>query len=187
MQEMDPWVGKIPWRKKCQPTSVFFPGKPHGWRSLVGYSPRGLKRVGHDLVTKPQGRNILPHVIIARLVSFTLTDTCLHVYVLFPVSFENQVQISQLHPYIIQPVFPKNKDVFCRATASHWRKINSNPLTSLNVQSQVQLFSVIPKMCFVAYVSQARIQSSCIYGTWFYVSLVLLNLGHSPNFSFFFF
>ena len=35
----DPWVGKISWRRKWQPTSVFLPGKFHGWRSLVGYSP----------------------------------------------------------------------------------------------------------------------------------------------------
>ena len=27
----DPWVGKIPWRKKWQPTPVFLPGKFHGW------------------------------------------------------------------------------------------------------------------------------------------------------------
>ena len=39
----DPWVGKIPWRRKWQPTSVFLPGEFHGPRSLVGYSPRGLK------------------------------------------------------------------------------------------------------------------------------------------------
>ena len=35
----DPWVGKIPWRKKWQPTPVFLPEKFHGRRSLVGYSP----------------------------------------------------------------------------------------------------------------------------------------------------
>ena len=35
----DPWVGKIPWRRKWQPTPVFLPGKSHGQRSLVGYSP----------------------------------------------------------------------------------------------------------------------------------------------------
>ena len=35
----DPWVGKIPWRRKWQPTLVLLPGKSHGWRSLVGYSP----------------------------------------------------------------------------------------------------------------------------------------------------
>ena len=35
----DPWVGKIPWRKKWQSTPVFLPGKSHGQRSLVGCSP----------------------------------------------------------------------------------------------------------------------------------------------------
>ena len=29
----DPWVGKIPWRRKRQPAPAFFPGKPHGQRS----------------------------------------------------------------------------------------------------------------------------------------------------------
>ena len=29
------WVRKIPWRKKWQPTPVFFPGKLHGQRSLA--------------------------------------------------------------------------------------------------------------------------------------------------------
>ena len=37
----DPWVGKIPWRRAWQPTSVFLPGESHGQRSLAGYSPRG--------------------------------------------------------------------------------------------------------------------------------------------------
>ena len=35
----DPWVGKIPWRRAWQPTPVVLPGKPHGQRSLAGYSP----------------------------------------------------------------------------------------------------------------------------------------------------
>ena len=35
----DPWVGKISWRRKWQPTPVFLTGEFHGWRSLVGYSP----------------------------------------------------------------------------------------------------------------------------------------------------
>ena len=37
----DPWAGKIPWRRKWQPTPVLLPGKFHGLRSLVGYSPWG--------------------------------------------------------------------------------------------------------------------------------------------------
>ena len=39
----DPWVGKLPWRSKWQPTPVFLPGEFHGWRSLVGYSSWGHK------------------------------------------------------------------------------------------------------------------------------------------------
>ena len=35
----DPWVGKIPRRKKWQATPVRLPGESHGQRSLVGYSP----------------------------------------------------------------------------------------------------------------------------------------------------
>ena len=38
-----PWVGKIPWRRKWQPTPVFLPGESHGQRSLAGYSPWGHK------------------------------------------------------------------------------------------------------------------------------------------------
>ena len=41
----DPWVRKIPWRRKWQPTPVFLPGKSCGERSLAGYSPRGLKKL----------------------------------------------------------------------------------------------------------------------------------------------
>ena len=32
--EFNPWVGKIPWRGKWQPTLVSLPGKSHGQRSL---------------------------------------------------------------------------------------------------------------------------------------------------------
>ena len=35
----DPWVRKICWRRKWQPTPVFLPRKFHVHRSLVGYSP----------------------------------------------------------------------------------------------------------------------------------------------------
>ena len=39
----DPWVRKILWRRKWQPTPVLLPGKSQGRRSLVGYSPWGHK------------------------------------------------------------------------------------------------------------------------------------------------
>ena len=41
----NPWVGKISWRRKWQPTPVFLHGKSHGRKSLVGYSPWGCKEL----------------------------------------------------------------------------------------------------------------------------------------------
>ena len=41
--EFHPWVRKIAWRRKWQPTPVFLPGESHGQRSLAGYSPWGRK------------------------------------------------------------------------------------------------------------------------------------------------
>ena len=46
------WIRKISWGRKRQPTPVFLPGQLHGQRSLVGYSPWGLQRVRHNLVTE---------------------------------------------------------------------------------------------------------------------------------------
>ena len=40
---LDPWVGKILWRRKWQPIPILLPGKFHGWRSLVSYSQWGRK------------------------------------------------------------------------------------------------------------------------------------------------
>ena len=50
MQEMqqtwvDPWVGKIPWRRAWQSTPIFLPERFHGQRSLVGYSLWGCKEL----------------------------------------------------------------------------------------------------------------------------------------------
>ena len=42
----DSWVGKIPWRRKWLLTPVFLPGKSHGHRSTVGYSPWVTKELG---------------------------------------------------------------------------------------------------------------------------------------------
>ena len=40
-----PWVGKIPWRRKGQPTPVFLPGEVHGQRSLASYNPWSCKEL----------------------------------------------------------------------------------------------------------------------------------------------
>ena len=53
---VDPRVGKIPWRRKWQPTPVPLPRKCHGWRTLVGYSPRG--RNESDMTERPHSLTI---------------------------------------------------------------------------------------------------------------------------------
>ena len=40
----EPWVRKILWRRKWQPTPVFLPGKSYGQRNLVAYSSWGHKQ-----------------------------------------------------------------------------------------------------------------------------------------------
>ena len=44
MKRFDPWVRKILWRRKWQPTPVFLPGKSHGQRRLVGYIIHGVAK-----------------------------------------------------------------------------------------------------------------------------------------------
>ena len=39
----DPWIRKISWGRKWQPTPVFLLGKSQGQRDLVGYNPWGDK------------------------------------------------------------------------------------------------------------------------------------------------
>jgi len=50
-QGFNPWVGKIPWSRKWQPTPVFLPGEPHGQRNLAGFSPWGHKESDTTEVT----------------------------------------------------------------------------------------------------------------------------------------
>ena len=59
--EFNPWVGKIPGRRKWQPTLVLLPRKPHGQRSLMGYTPWGCKKAGHDLATQQQQHTDIIH------------------------------------------------------------------------------------------------------------------------------
>ena len=67
----DPWVRKIPWRRRWQPIPIFLPGKSHGQRSLLGYSPRG-HRVRHDLATKPQLNTNEIYFLIQKKVQWSM-------------------------------------------------------------------------------------------------------------------
>ena len=75
---LDPWVGKITWRRKWQPTPVFFPGQSHGQRSLVGYGSWGHKEsdttehmCAHTHTHTHVHTRVLTHMCAHR-------DTCVH-------------------------------------------------------------------------------------------------------------
>ena len=58
-------VGKIPWRRKWQPTLVFLPGKSHRQRSLAVYSPWGHRESDTTEHT---------HTILYSLTAVSLTN-----------------------------------------------------------------------------------------------------------------
>ena len=68
--------------RKWQPTPVFLPGKSHGWRSLVGYSP-WLQRVRHDRATSlsPDILNMkCPWAKVSKLLLWEMATSWQHVF-----------------------------------------------------------------------------------------------------------
>ena len=43
--EFNTWIGKIPWRRKWQPTPLFLFEKSHGQKNLESYAFKKLQRV----------------------------------------------------------------------------------------------------------------------------------------------
>ena len=64
-----PWVGKIPWRRKWQPTPVFLPENFQGQRSLAGYSPWDHKESDTN---KQEYDLMLPRIQLQRGLKFLL-------------------------------------------------------------------------------------------------------------------
>ena len=80
----DPWVRKISWNRKWQPTPVFLPGRFRGQRCLTGYSPWGGKESD---MTEHVGTHVRAH---------THTHTHTHTFYL---------PNPRLHPFFQVPAF----------------------------------------------------------------------------------
>ena len=53
--ELDPWIGKIPWKKAWQPTPIFLPGESHGQKILgIKKSQTRLVRLGMHVWGPPE-------------------------------------------------------------------------------------------------------------------------------------
>ena len=92
----DPWVEKIPWRRKWQPTVVSLTEKFRGQRSPVGYSPWGRRRAGHNLVMKRQYTYTHTHTTynwIALLYSWNLRYIENQLYFNYKIKLKNKVWV----------------------------------------------------------------------------------------------
>ena len=88
----------MPWRRKWQPTPVFLPGKSHGWRSLVGYSPWGRKE--SDMTKRLHFHFHSIYSYYKTLVMFLmLCDTSLSLAY-------SSFYLPLLHPYIVPCPLP---------------------------------------------------------------------------------
>ena len=80
--EFNPWVWKIPWRGKRQPTPVLLPENIHRQRSLAGYSPWGLKEldtVEHALTHSMENSMELPPKTKSRVTRWFWNHTTGHI------------------------------------------------------------------------------------------------------------
>ena len=80
------------WRRKWQPTPVLLPGKFHGRRSLVGYSPWGHKE--SDMTKQ------LTHTYTQAFISFK--GTWKHY-----INLNNNLYLSEVHQIFINLSFTK--------------------------------------------------------------------------------
>ena len=89
----------LAWRRKQQSTPVFLPGESHGQRSLVGYSPWGHKRVGHNWPTE--------HAFIYVYVCVSIyIYVCVYIYIIYKVLHEIISSIIlYLHTNYIQVLY----------------------------------------------------------------------------------
>ena len=96
----DPWVGKIPWRRKWLPTPVFLPGKSHGQRGLGGPQSMGSRRVRHDLGTKQSVcHGIYSFEVYTLLVLSIFTELCSSPLQILECSHRAQALPVPSHPW----------------------------------------------------------------------------------------
>ena len=73
---LDPWVGKIPWRRAWQPTPVFLPGESCGQRRLLGHTPRGHKESDRTEVAEQQQQQSIDPLLYFSDASRASSSNC---------------------------------------------------------------------------------------------------------------
>ena len=97
-----PWVRKIPWRRKWQPTPVFLPRKSHGQRSLAGCSPWGHKESDTaEWLKQQEHSNYVPDVWGQGWAPSSLWPTC--VYPWLRTTPTLPLWLTQAEPSVLNP------------------------------------------------------------------------------------
>ena len=108
-----PWVGKIPLRKKRQPTPVFLPGKSRGQRSLAVYSPwdhkesdmtEWLTAISFERSKNKPGLKVTRHV---TAVTWPLTSRKLEIRSITWLLSEKQTSLPQ-NPKCYHPILQRS-------------------------------------------------------------------------------
>ena len=82
---------KKPWSRKWQPTSAFLPGKFHGQRSRVGYSPWGHKEL--DMTEHAGMHRPPPHTHTEHLLLLDVSLLCVSLSTLECKLYESQTLV----------------------------------------------------------------------------------------------
>ena len=102
----DPWVEKIPWRRKCQAAPIFLPGESHGQRSLAAYSlvwkiPWRRKCQAAPIVLPGEShgqRSLAGYSLVSQGVGHDWTIECTCVCAC---AHTHSLSNSDLHPYLL--------------------------------------------------------------------------------------
>ena len=115
----DPWVGKVLWRRKWQPTPVFFPGGSPGQRILAGCSPRGRQE------SDTTGQLTLSHCLLSGFSEILLAGTV----------WELKVEVREQHALERRSLSPHLSARF----------IHQSPVPINTIYNREQLPSTRPK------------------------------------------
>ena len=141
------WIqGKIPWRRGWQLIPIFLPGKFHGQRSLVGYSPGGCKELDRTEHTHT-------HVLNPRECSMCTWTECVFCYF-----WCNVLKVStKSNYYIVSFWLPVALLIFCL------KDLSIDVSQVLKSPTIIVFPSIYPFMSVSIYVF------SCSYIDWIYV------------------
>ena len=115
----NPWVEKIPWRGKWQPTPVFLPEKSNGQMSLECYTVHGVIRVRHNWAT-----NTLTNMECVLLIFFLISLNTKHNigYMVFNIFIiKNSIADNSIQPQLMPLCHCPSHTIFLK----HWSSFNS--------------------------------------------------------------